>query len=93
MPRRTDKKREKKDKREKRRLVTRKKSCRFCVDKDLKIDYKLARQLGQFLSERGKIIPRRNTGNCAFHQRKVVESIERARVLAFLPYTIMHTDI
>ena len=90
MPRRIYKK---KDKKEKKRLVTRKRGCRFCVDKEMIIDYKLARQLGPFLSERGKIVPRRNTGNCAYHQRRVVEAMQRARILALIPYTITHADI
>ncbi len=88
MPRKNTKKKE--IKREKKRIVTRKKPCRFCVDKDLIIDYKLAKHLTQFLTERGKITPRRITGNCAYHQRRVVESVNRARLLAFLPYTVTH---
>ncbi len=90
MPRRI-KKDLKRDKREKKKIVTRKKACRFCVDKDIMIDYKLAKQLSQFLSERGKISPRRLTGNCAFHQRRIVEAVQRARILALLPYTVTHT--
>lgn len=89
MPRRI----KKEIKKEKRRLVLRKKACRFCVDKNLPIDYKLARQLSYFISERGKMTPRRITGNCAFHQRRIGEAIQRARILAFLPYTITHANI
>lgn len=90
MPRKINKRKEKK---EKKRLITRKRSCRYCVDKEMVIDYKLARQLGPFLSERGKITPRRNTGNCAYHQRRVVEAIQRARLLALIPYTVTHAAL
>lgn len=82
-----------KEKREKKRIATRKKACRYCVDKDMPIDYKLVRQLGYFLTERGKLVPRRVTGNCAYHQRLVVEAIQRARVLALLPYTVTHVNM
>lgn len=83
----------KKDKKEKKRILLKRRACRFCVDKEIPIDYKLAKQLGYFLSERGKLVPRRITGNCAYHQRRVVEAIERARVLALLPYTVSHANI
>lgn len=82
--------RDKKDKKDKKRLVMKRRACRFCVDKDMIIDYKLSRQLAQFLSERGKIVPRRITGNCSFHQRKIVEAVERARMLALIPYSVSH---
>lgn len=85
--------RDKKDKKDKKRLVMKRRACRFCVDKEMMIDYKLARQLGQFLSERGKLVPRRITGNCAYHQRKVVEAVERARMLALIPYSVSHALI
>ncbi|MBI5286883.1 MAG: 30S ribosomal protein S18 [Deltaproteobacteria bacterium] len=64
-----------------------KKTCRFCGDPSLPIDYKDARALRPFITERGKVIPRRITGNCARHQRKVTEAIKRARVLALFPFT------
>ncbi|MBI2339004.1 MAG: 30S ribosomal protein S18, partial [Deltaproteobacteria bacterium] len=48
------------------------------------------RQLGGFLSERGKLAPKRISGNCAYHQRRVVEAVKRARILALLPYTAAH---
>lgn len=89
MPRKFDKT-DKKVKREKKRIVTRKRACRFCVDKEMPIDYKLAKHLAAFLTERAKIVPRRITGNCAFHQRRVIEAVKRSRQLAFLPYTINH---
>ncbi len=64
----------------------RRKVCRFCVDKELKIDYKEVKTLRNFLTERGKIIPMRIYGNCAKHQRQLTEAIKRARQIALLPY-------
>ncbi len=69
------------------RLFSRKKVCRFCADKELKIDYKDAKVLKSFVSERGKIIPRRIVGTCASHQRELCEAIKRARQIALLPYS------
>ncbi len=63
------------------------KSCRFCADKVTGIDYKEIARIKVFISERGKIIPRRITGNCARHQRALTTAIKRARALALLPYT------
>ncbi len=71
-----------------RRGFGRRKVCRFCADKTLKVDYKDQGQLKYFLTERGKIIPRRISGNCARHQREVATAIKRARILAILPYTV-----
>jgi small subunit ribosomal protein S18 len=71
-----------------RRGFSRRKVCRFCADKNLKVDYKDQGQLKYFLTERGKIIPRRISGNCAKHQREVATAIKRARVLALLPYSV-----
>ena len=65
---------------------SRHKVCAFCVDKIAQIDYKDVPRLRRFLSERGKIIPRRVTGTCARHQRQLTTAIKRARHLAFLPY-------
>ena len=70
-----------------RRGMGRRKVCRFCADKAMLIDYKDARVLGSFLSERGKIIPSRITGNCARHQRQLTLAIKRARCVALLPYS------
>ena len=64
----------------------RKKVCSFCVDKIDYIDYKDSVKLRRFLSERGKILPRRTTGTCAKHQRQLTTAIKRARHLALLPY-------
>lgn len=68
-------------------LLLRKRMCRFCVDKNLRIDYKDGKLFTQFTSERGKITPRRISGNCATHQREVTTAIKRARILALLPFT------
>lgn len=70
----------------KKRIFQRRKVCRFCADKDLVIDYKDVKVLKGFLTERGKIIPRRIYGNCAKHQRQLTEAIKRARQIALLPY-------
>lgn len=65
-----------------------KKACRFCEDKNLKIDYKEPHTLRDFITERGKILPRRITGTCACHQRKLAIEIKRARMIALLPFTV-----
>ena len=71
----------------KRRIYIRRKVCRFCADKTLEIDYKNPRILRHFITERGKIIPRRISGNCARHQREITTAIKRARNIAILPFT------
>jgi ribosomal protein S18 len=65
----------------------RRKVCSFCVDKVDHIDYKDAAKLRRFTTERGKILPRRISGNCAKHQRQVTIAIKRARNIALLPFT------
>ena len=65
----------------------RRKICRFCADSNLAIDYKDFKTLRLFTSERGKIIPRRISGNCAKHQRKLTVAIKRAKNIALLPFT------
>ena len=65
----------------------RRKVCSFCVDKVDHIDYKDAAKLRRFTTERGKILPRRISGNCAKHQRQVTLAIKRARNIALLPFT------
>jgi len=65
----------------------RRKVCRFCADKDVNIDYKDAKTLRNFVTERGKIIPRRIYGTCAKHQRELTEAVKRARQIALLPYS------
>jgi small subunit ribosomal protein S18 len=72
-----------------RREYTRKKICRFCTDSSLGIDYKNYRLLRSFLTERGRIIPRRISGNCAKHQRELTRAIKRARQIALLPFTAL----
>ena len=67
--------------------TARKKVCGFCVDKVENIDYKDIARLRRYMSERGKILPRRVTGTCARHQRELTVAIKRARHLALLPYT------
>jgi small subunit ribosomal protein S18 len=65
--------------------LRRKKVCRFCVDK-LDIDYKDVKSLHFYTSERGKIIPRRISGNCARHQRRLTSAVKRARNIALMPF-------
>ncbi len=65
----------------------RKKVCAFCVEKVEKIDYKDAAKLRKYTSDRAKILPRRVTGTCAYHQRGLTTAIKRARKIALLPYT------
>jgi small subunit ribosomal protein S18 len=69
------------------RMFIKHKVCRFCADPSLKIDYKEPKTLAVFTSERGKIIPRRISGNCAKHQRMLALAIKRARNIALLPFT------
>ena len=64
----------------------RKKLCNFCVDKATSIDFKDSAKLRRYISERGKILPRRPTGTCAAHQRQLTIAIKRARLIALLPY-------
>ncbi len=72
-----------------RRPFGRKKVCRFCVDPSLKIDFRDPMLLRYFITERGKIVPRRISGNCAKHQRRLSKEIKRARVMGLLPFTII----
>lgn len=64
----------------------RKKVCRFCADKNAKVDFKNQNEMKYFITERGKIIPRRISGNCAKHQREVAVAIKRARGIALIPF-------
>jgi small subunit ribosomal protein S18 len=70
----------------KRRVYHRRKVCRFCADSKLVIEYKDSKSLRYFITERGKIIPRRITGTCATHQRSLTTAIKRARAIALLPF-------
>ena len=66
---------------------TRRKVCSFCVDKVEEIDYKDVAKLRRYITERGKILPRRISGNCAKHQRQMTTAIKRARNVTLLPFT------
>jgi small subunit ribosomal protein S18 len=68
----------------------RRKVCQFCVDHVREIDYKEASRLRRYLSDRGKIEPRRKTGTCAKHQRRLAVALKRARHMALLPFTAEH---
>jgi len=70
------------------RTFARRKVCRFCADKNVAIDYKDPQTLKYFITDRGKIIPRRISGNCAKHQRKVGTAIKRSRMIALMPFTV-----
>ncbi|MDA8064717.1 MAG: 30S ribosomal protein S18 [Thermaerobacter sp.] len=67
---------------------SRKRACSFCVDKIEQVDFKEAVKLRRFITERGKILPRRISGNCARHQRQLTVAIKRARNVALLPFTM-----
>lgn len=67
----------------------RKKVCRFCSDQDFILDYKDVRMMQSFVTEHGKIVPRRISGNCALHQRQLTVAVKRARNLALVGYVSM----
>ncbi len=69
-----------------RRFVPKVRVCAFCVDKNAHVDYKQPETLRRYLSDRGKIRPRRQTGTCAKHQRRLAQTIKRARHLALIPF-------
>src|SRR3954469_20815122 len=71
---------------QRRKLFRRRKVCKFCADKLDDINYKDVKLIGPFVPERGKILPRRISGTCAMHQRKLQTAIKRARQIALLPY-------
>jgi len=71
---------------QRRPMFRRRKVCKFCADKIDDINYKDAKLLGPFVPERGKILPRRISGTCAMHQRKLQTAIKRARQIALIPY-------
>ena len=66
----------------------RRKMCRFCADIDIAIDYKHPQVLKHFITDRGKMLPRRITGTCAKHQRKLAEAIKKSRMIALMPFTV-----
>jgi small subunit ribosomal protein S18 len=72
----------------KKRSVGRRKQCKFCGDENLKIDYKDAGLLKYFITDRGKLVPRRISGNCAKHQREIAVSVNRARMIALMPFAV-----
>ncbi len=74
-----------------RKFIARRKVCGFCTEKIRTADYKDITRLQRYVSERGKILPRRRTGTCARHQRGLTVAIKRARHMALLPYAAAHT--
>jgi small subunit ribosomal protein S18 len=74
-----------------RKFIARRKVCSFCADKIRIADYKDIKRLQRYISDRGKILPRRRTGTCARHQRGLTVAIKRARHLALLPFAAAHT--
>lgn len=72
---------------ERTKRIFRKRVCKFCIEKAKEIDYKDIQKLSKFVSERGKIVPSRISGNCAKHQRQLARAVKKARVAAFLPFT------
>lgn len=73
---------------QRRRFFHKRKVCRFCSNSDIKIDYKDPGTLRRFLTERGKIIPKRISGNCSKHQRELTSAIKKARTIALLPFVV-----
>src|SRR6478609_9125340 len=76
------------DRGDKKRPVGRRKQCKFCADETIKIDYKDASLLKYFITDRGKLVPRRLTGNCAKHQREISTAVNRARMIALMPFAV-----
>jgi small subunit ribosomal protein S18 len=66
----------------------RRKMCKFCADDKLEIDYKNASLLKYFITDRGKLVPRRLSGNCAKHQRAIAIAVNRARMIALMPFSV-----
>lgn len=75
------------DPKKKKKKIVRPKKCKFCINNVVHIDYKDVGRLKKYTTDRGKIISRRITGTCAWHQRKLTLAIKRARMMALLPYT------
>ena len=74
-------------------FIPRKKFCRFCVDKEVEIDWKNLKILKKYLSESSKIIPSTKTGTCAKHQKLLTRAIKQARLMAILPYHVSHERV
>ena len=70
------------------RSFGRRKVCRFCVDKGVSLDYKNPQVLKNFITDRGKLVPRRISGNCAKHQRALALAVRKARMIALMPFTV-----
>lgn len=79
-----------KPRRDRKKFVPRRKKCYFCTEKVVEIDYKNVDMLRRFVSDYGKIEPRRKTGTCAKHQRRLTIAMKRARHIALLPFTAAH---
>ena len=77
--------------RDKKHPVGRRKMCKFCADETIKIDYKDGSLLKYFITDRGKLVPRRLTGNCAKHQREISTAVNRARMIAIMPFAVTGT--
>ena len=77
------------DSRRDRRYFAKKKVCRFYTE-PIEIDYKNVDLMARFITDRKKIVPRRNSGLCAYHQRQLATAIKRTRFMALLPYTVLH---
>jgi small subunit ribosomal protein S18 len=75
----------------KRKSMGRRRSCKFCSDEAIHIDYKDASLLKYFITDRGKLVPRRLSGNCAKHQRAIAGAVNRARMLALMPFAVTGT--
>ena len=73
---------------DKKRSMGRRKMCKFCADETIKIDYKDAGLLKYFITDRGKLVPRRLSGNCARHQREISTAVNRARMIALMPFSV-----
>jgi small subunit ribosomal protein S18 len=71
-----------------RKKPSRRRACKFCTDENLVIDYKNAGLLKYFITDRGKLVPRRLTGNCAKHQRAIARAVARARMIALMPFAV-----
>jgi small subunit ribosomal protein S18 len=71
-----------------RKRTMRRRACKFCTDENLVIDYKNAGLLKYFITDRGKLVPRRLTGNCAKHQRAIARAVSRARMIALMPFAV-----
>ncbi|MGH7495057.1 MAG: 30S ribosomal protein S18 [bacterium] len=72
-------------------MMKKKRICRFCEEDEIYIDYKDEKRLVRFVTEQGKIIPRRTSGTCANHQRMLVTALKRARILALIPFVFDQT--